>query len=143
MLLKKEIIKEIFNLSEDNIYFIWVRRHLVVIGNEFADLNASCVRRSRDSDPFCDNSLYKDDFRVSAVALIKSKIKQMWTSFDCNKYQLIHPGIDYAESWNLNRRNVIIYRKIYSAVLIVLSLSNKGRVKICMAAACIANAPNS
>lgn len=103
-----------------------MRRHLGVIGNEFADLNASCVRRGRDSDPFCDNSLYKDDFRV---ALIKSKIKQMWTSLDCNKYQLIHPGIDYAESWNLNRRNVIIYRKIYSAVLIVLSLLNKGRVK--------------
>lgn len=60
-------------MSEHNIIFIWVPSHLDMPGNEFADRTAGFVRRGPDSDPFCDNFLFKDDYNRCVDTFIRKK----------------------------------------------------------------------
>lgn len=83
-----------------------------VVGNEYADRIAGEERKSQDTDPFEGNCISEGDFRTIIKAKLNEKTQQLWNTKTQNKYQNIHPSIEYENVWDVKRKDQLVINRI-------------------------------
>lgn len=109
---KSEIVRKIHNLIHQDTILIWVPSHMGIKGNNFADKIAGQMRQEHDSDPFTDNHISEGDYKLTIKFKLNAQIQQLWNSKVQNKFQLIHPSIEYENVWETVRKDVMIVNRI-------------------------------
>lgn len=110
---KNEIVAQIINNLNDEIYLVWVPSHCGISGNIFVDEAAGRALFNRDN-PDDSNQVTGSDYKVIKKNFLHEEKLKDWSTQVDNKFHKIYGRVDYPLAYNTNRKHQMIINRLRS-----------------------------